>query len=142
MSMVNGSFSAPIPADNTKEAWSTVLGFAAGAGVAAVANPPNPMSAFTLYNTTSNVLRGTIAFSAGTVSAGGATSQTFLVPAGGTYSADFQDHDGDNAVGQLMSVDSISVIPVAVGAVTAEGSTLVASASTIAGVALVNFTAA
>jgi hypothetical protein len=142
MSISNGTFSAPVPADNTKEAWSSVVGFAAGAGVAAVINPPNPMSAFTLYNTTSNVLRGTIAFTAGTVSVGGAATQTFLVPASGTLSLDFQDHDGDNAIGQLMSIDSVTLLPVAVGAVTAEASTLIANAATIAGVALIDFTAA
>lgn len=142
MSISSGSFAAPIPADNTKEAWSSVVGFAAGAGVAQAINPPNPMSAFTLFNTTSNVLRGTIAFTAGTTAVGAAATQTFLVPAGGTLSVDFQEHDGDNAVGQLMSIDSVTLIPVTVGAITAEASTLAASAATIAGVALISFTAA
>jgi hypothetical protein len=100
------------------------------------------MSAFTLYNTTSNVLRGTIVFTAGTVSVGAAATQTFLVPGGGTLSLDFQDHMGDNATGQLMSIDSVTLLPVTVGAVTAEASTLVANAATIAGVALIDFTAA
>ena len=142
MSMTNGSFSAPIPPDNTKEAWSAVAAFAAGAGVAAVVNPPNPMSAYTLFNTTANVLRGTIAFTAGTISVGAPATQTFLVPAGGSISQDFQDHDGDNAIGQLMSIDSITLLPVAVGVVTADASTLVASPATTAGVALISFSAA
>ena len=142
MAVSSGAFAAPISPDLTKEAQSFVVGIPAGAGVAQVVNPGVPVQGFTFYNYTSNVLRGTVTFTAGVVSATGAALRTFLVPPGATYSADYSAHDGDNAVGAIDAIDSVSVVAVIPGAVTAEASTLGAATAAVAGLAYVNFTSA
>jgi hypothetical protein len=142
MSMTNGSFAAPISPDLTKAVESYVVGIPAGAGVAQVVNPTVPVQGLTAYNYTTNVLRGTVTFSAGVTGTNAAPVRTFLVPPGATYSLDFADHDGDNAVGAIDAIDSVSFIAVAPGAVTAEASTLVAATAAAAGLAYVNFAAA
>jgi hypothetical protein len=118
------------------------VGIPAGAGVAQVVNPTVPVQGLTAYNYTTNVLRGTVTFSAGVTGTNAAPVRTFLVPPGATYSLDFSDHDGDNAVGAVDAIDSVSFIAVAPGAVTAEASTLVAATAAAAGLAYVNFAAA
>jgi hypothetical protein len=142
MSMTTGSFSAPISPDLTKVIESYVVGVTAGAAVASVVNPTVPVQGLTAYNYTSNVMRGTVTFTAGITGVNAAALRTFLVPPGATYSVDFADHDGDNAVGAIDAIDSVSFIAVAPGAVTAEASTLVASTTTVAGNLYVNFTTA
>lgn len=142
MSMTNGSFAAPLTPDLTKAVESYVVGIPAGAGVAQVVNPTVPVQGLTAYNYTSNVLRGTVTFSAGVTGVNAAAVRTFLVPPGATYSLDFSDHDGDNAVGAIDAIDSVSLIAVAPGAVTAEASTLLAATAAVAGLAYINFASA
>jgi hypothetical protein len=142
MAATSGSFSAPISPDLSKEVVSYIVGIPAGAGVAQPVIPAVKTQAVTVFNTTANLLRVTVVFSAGIVAAGVAATRAFLVPAGATFSADFSDHDGDNANGAVDAITSLSVIAVASGAVTAEASTLLASAAAVAGVAVVNFVAA
>lgn len=138
MAMTNGSFAAPITPDLTKVVESYVVGIPAGAGVAQIVNPTVPVQGLTAYNYTTNVLRGTITLSAGVTGTNAVALRTFLVPPGATYSVDFSDHDGDNAVGAIDAIDSVSFIAVAPGDVTAEASTLVAAVAAAAGVAYVN----
>jgi len=142
MSMTNGSFAAPLTPDLTKAVESYVVGIPAGAGVAQVVNPTVPVQGLTAYNYTSNVLRGTVTFSAGVTGVNAAPVRTFLVPPGATYSLDFSDHDGDNAIGAIDAIDSVSLIAVAPGAVTAEASTLLAATAAVAGLAYINFASA
>lgn len=142
MSMTNGSFAAPISPDLTKVVESFVVGIPAGAGVAQIVNPSVAVQGLTAYNYTTNVLRGTITLSAGVTGTNVAALRTFLVPPGATYSVDFSDHDGDNAVGAIDAIDSVSFIAVDAGSVTAESSTLVAAAAAAAGLAYLNFVSA
>lgn len=142
MSLTNGSFAAPISPDTTKAVESYVVSIPAGAGVAQVVNPTVPVQGFTAYNYTTNLLRGTVTFSAGVVGVNAAPVRTFLVPPGATYSLDFADHDGDNAVGAVDAIDAVSFIAVAPGVATAEASTLVAATAASAGLAYVNFASA
>jgi hypothetical protein len=95
----------------------------------------------TTYNYTSNLIRGTVTFSAGIISTGVAATRTFLIPPGASASIDFADHDGDNAVGSIDGIDSVSYVAVNPGVVTAESSTLVAAAAAVAGSVYVNFAA-
>jgi hypothetical protein len=139
MSMTGGAFSAPISPDLTKEVQSFVVAIPAGVGVAQVVNPSVPVQSVTTYNYSSNVVRGTVTFSAGVVSTGIAATRTFLVPPGASASIDFADHDGDNAIGSVDGIDSISFIAVTPGVATTEASTLVATATAVAGLLYVNF---
>jgi hypothetical protein len=141
MSMTGGAFSAPISPDLTKEVQSFVVSIPAGAGVAQVVNPNVPVQSMTTYNYTSNLIRGTVTFSAGIISTGVAATRTFLIPPGASASIDFADHDGDNAVGSIDGIDSVSYVAVNPGVVTAESSTLVAAAAAVAGSVYVNFAA-
>jgi hypothetical protein len=140
--MTSGSFAAPISPDLTKAIESYVVGIPAGAGVAQLVSPTVSVQGLTAYNYTSNLLRGTVTFSAGVTGTNAAGVRTFLVPPGATYSVDFSDHDGDNAVGSVDAIESVEFIAVTPGAVTAEASTLTAAVSAVAGVAYVNFSAA
>jgi hypothetical protein len=140
--LTNGSFSIPLSPDVTKEVGAFVVGIPAGAGVAQVVNPAVPVQSVTAYNYTTNLIRGTVTFSAGVTATGVAATRTFLVPPGATYSLDFSNHDGDNAVGAIDAIDSISFIAVLPGAVTAEASALVAATAAVAGVVYLNFASA
>jgi hypothetical protein len=142
MSMTGGAFSAPISPDLTKEVQSFVVAIPAGVGVAQVVNPNIPVQSVTAYNYSSNVVRGTVTFSVGVVSAGVAATRTFLVPPGASASIDFADHYGDNATGSVDGVDSISFIAVIPGVTTTEASTLVAATTAVAGLMYVNFASA
>lgn len=142
MSMTNGSFAAPISPDLTKEVQSFVVAIPAGAGAAQVVNPTVPVQAFTAYNYSNNLVRGTVTFSAGVTASGVAATRTFLVPPGASASIDFADHAGDNAVGSVDGIDSVSFIAVDAGAATAEAGTLAATATASAGLVYVNFSAA
>lgn len=142
MSMTNGSFSVPLSPDVTKEVGAFVVGIPAGAGVAQVVNPAVPVQGLTAFNYTTNLLRGTVTFSAGVTANGIAATRVFLVPPGASYSLDFSDHDGDNAIGAIDAIESVSFIAVAPGAATAEASTLAAATAAVAGVAYVNFASA
>jgi hypothetical protein len=142
MSATSGSFNAPLSPDLSKEVVSYVVGIPAGTGIAQPVVPAVKTQAVTVFNTTANLLRVTVTFSAGIVAAGIAATRTFLVPAGATFSADFSDHDGDNATGAIDAIASLSVIAVAPGAVTAEASTLLASTAAVAGLLCVNLISA
>lgn len=139
MSTTNGSFSPVGAPDLSKAAESYVVAVAAGAGAAQVINPVQPQQSFTFFNTTNNWMRGIITYVAGVAGTG---TGAFLVPPGGTYTWDTADHDGDNALGSINSIESISVAPVAIGAATAAAETLSLSAAAVAGVAAINFASA
>ena len=142
MSMTSGNFSAIVSPDLTKEVQSYTVGVAAGAGVAQVVNPTIPVQATTVYNYTNNLMRAIVTFSVGITNTGAAATRTFLIPPGATASIDFADHDGDNAVGAIDGIDSLSlsaVTPVA-GAVT-EGGALALAAAATAGFVYLNFSA-
>jgi hypothetical protein len=144
MSITNGSFTAPIAPDLTKEAEGFVVAVAAGAGVAAVVNPAQPEQGATVFNVSNNWIRGTITFTAGVVALGAAATRVFVVPPGGTYSFDFADEGAtDSATGAIGAIDSISIIavtPPATGVV--EASTLAAATAAVAGYVAVNFASA
>lgn len=145
MSITNGSFSAPIAPDLAKEAEAFVYTIAAGAGVVGVVNPAQPQQGFTAYNVSNNAVRGTITFTAGIVAAGAAATRVFLIPAGGTYTADFADESlTDSATGAIGAIDSISYVPVTVPAAAgvAEVSTLAVAAAATAGFVVTNFASA
>jgi hypothetical protein len=141
LSMSSGAFSAPIAADLTKEVVSYVVAIPAGAGVAQVVDPAVPVQALTAYNYSSALVRAVVTFAAGITSTGVAATRTFLVPPGATASLDFADHDGDNAVGHVNAIESVSFIAVVPGAATAEASTLAAATAAVAGLVYVNFSA-
>jgi hypothetical protein len=138
MAMTGGSFSAPLSPDLSKEVGSFVAAIPAGAGVAQVVDPAVPVQSATLYNTSPNLVRATFTFTAGIVALGVAATRCILVPAGGTATVDFADHDGDNAVGALDGINSISVIAVIPGTVTTEASTLLAATAAVAGNVYIN----
>jgi hypothetical protein len=142
MAITSGSFNATLPPDLTKEVVSYVVGIPSGAGVAQAVTPAIKAQAVTVFNATANLLRCAVTFSAGIVSAGVAATRTFLVPAGGSFSVDFANHEGDNAVGAIDAITGISLIAVQPGTVTAEASTLVASTAAVAGLAYVNLASA
>ena len=141
MSMTNGSFAAPTSPDLTKEIQSFVVSVPAGAGAPQVVNPTVAVQAFTAYNYTNNLVRGTVTFSAGVTATGAIPTRSFLVPPGATASIDFADSDGDNALGAIDSIDVITFIAVIAGATTAEASTLATATAATAGLLYVNFSA-
>lgn len=142
MSQTNGSMTAIVAADLTKVTEAYVVNVAAGAGAAQVVNPTVPVQSATVYNYTNNLMRGTVTFSAGITGVNAAALRTFLVPAGATYTIDFADHDGDNAIGAVDAIDSISFIAVQAGAGVAEASTLIAAVAALAGQVYCNFASA
>ncbi len=145
MSLTNGSFSAPTAPDLAKELESQVGVIAAGAGVAMVFNNLQPQQGATIYNVSNNVVRGTVALTAGTVAIGAAATRTFIVPAGGTYSFDLADEGAtDSATGAIGSIDSIRIVPVTVPAVAGvtEASVLVVAAAATAGYVAINWASA
>lgn len=145
MSLTSGSFSAPTPPDLAKEAEGFTYTILAGAGVAGVVNPAQPQQGFTAFNVSNNAVRGTITFTAGIVAAGGAATRVFLIPAGGTYSADFADEGTtDSVTGAIGAIDSISFVPVSlpVAAGVVEDSTLAVAAAATAGYVAINFASA
>jgi len=73
--MTNGSFSAPLAADLTKEIQSFVAYIPAGAGVAQVVNPSVPVQGVTAYNYTANLVRATVTFTAGITTTGAAAAE-------------------------------------------------------------------
>lgn len=145
MSITNGSFSAPVSPDLSKELESQVGTIAAGAGAAMVFNPAQPQQGATVYNVSNNVIRGTVTLTAGTVALGAAATRAFTVPAGGTYSFDLADEGlTDSATGAIGAIDSISIVPVTVPAAAgvAEASTLAVAVAATAGYVVVNFASA
>lgn len=142
MSATHGSFAAPISPDLTKVVESYVVNVVAGAGAAQVVNPTVPVQAVTVYNYTTNIMRATVVFSAGITGVNAPALRTFLVPPGASYSVDFADHAGDNAVGAIDAIDSISFIAVQSGAAVAEASTLAAAIAASAGQVYANFVSA
>ena len=85
-----------------------------------------------------------MAFTAGITAVGAAATRVFLIPPGGTYSADFADEGAsDNAIGALNAIDSVSLIAViAPAAGVVEASTLLAATAAIAGYVAINFASA
>lgn len=142
MAMTGSSVRSSIPADTTKEVVSYIVAIPAGAGVAQVVNPAVPVQAVMVDNNTSNLIRGLVTFTAGITSATPAAQRVFLVNPGSVVHIDFSDHDGDNAVGSIDAIDSVSFTAVQPGAVTAEASTLAASTAAVAGMMVVNLTSA
>lgn len=140
--MTGGAFSAPISPDLTKEVQSFAVSIPTGVGVAQVVNPNVSVQSLTAYNYSSNLIRGTITFSAGVVTTGAPATRTFLVPPGASASLDFAEHDGDNATGSVDGIDSVSFIAVSPGVVTTESSTLTPAVNAVAGLVYVNFAAA
>lgn len=140
MATTAGSFNAPTLPDLAKEVQSFVAVIPAGAAVAQVVNPTVAVEALTGYNYSQNLLRATVTFTAGITATGAAATRTFLIPPGATASYDWaSEGSSDNAQGSLGAIESLSVIAVTAGAATAEASTLVANATSAAGLAYFNF---
>jgi hypothetical protein len=124
MAITGGTFSAPLSPDLTKEVGSYAVAIPAGAGVVQLIDPSVAFQSATIYNPTRNLIRATITFSIGILTTGLAATRCKLIPPGGTDTIDFSDHDGDNAVGAIDAIDSISFVAVMPGTTTAEASTL------------------
>jgi hypothetical protein len=140
LSTTAGSFNAPTLPDLAKEVQSFVAVLPAGAAVAQVIDPTVPVEAVTAYNYSQNLLRATVTFTATITATGAAATRTFLIPPGATASYDWADEaSSDNAQGSIGAIASLSVIAVTAGAATAEASTLVANATSVAGLAYFNF---
>lgn len=139
MSTTSGSFAAILQPDLTKEAVGYTVGVAAGAGAAQVVNPAVPVQSVTIYNYTTNLMRATVTFTEGITSTG---TRTVLVPPSATATVDFANNDGDNAVGAIDGIDSVSLIAVtpAAGAVT-EASMIPEATAAVAGFVYLNFAA-
>jgi hypothetical protein len=114
----------------------------AGASVAQVVNPSVPMQGLTVFNYTTNLVRGIVTLTAGITGTNAVGLRTFLVPPGGSYSVDFADHAGDNASGAIDAIDSVSFSAVLAGVATAEASTLATNGTTVAGSLFINFASA
>jgi hypothetical protein len=142
MAATSGSFNAALSPDLSKEVVSFVVAIPAGGGTITTVTPTVKTQAVTVFNPTPNLIRATVIFSAGVVAAGAAATRTFLVPTGATFSADFSDHDGDNAIGAVDAIAGISFTAVAPGAATAESSTLTAATAAVAGLIFANFLSA
>jgi len=143
MSTTNGSFSLSALPDLTKSSAGFAVALGAGASVVSVVDPKEPQQAFTVFNTTSNWLRGRITFVAGIT---GVDQQAFIVPPGGTYTWDSADHDGDNAVGSLDAIELIEFDVLDMATVTAgnvvDAPSIGPAANVIPGVFAINFASA
>lgn len=134
----SGTFNAGQTADNDKKIGSHVAVIPA-AGTAQVVNPADNQNAVTVYNlSTVNMVRATVTFVAGIVGDATAAQQTFLVPAGGTFSVDFSNNAG-SVSGLIGAIESVSFVSVAIPAATSEASTLPALAAAAGAVVVANF---
>jgi hypothetical protein len=142
MAATSGALTATITPDLTKEVASFVVAIPAGLGIITTVIPAVKTQSVTIFNPTANLIRATFTFSPGIVSAGVAATRAVLVPAGATFSADFSDHDGDNAVGAIDAITNVSFTAVNIGSTTAEASTLANATAAIAGMVIANFLSA
>lgn len=125
----SGSFTPPnssaVAFDPTKELGSFVVGIPAATNLPQVVNPAVDQQSFTVFNTSSSFVRGTVTFQAGITATGAAATRAFLVPPAGTYSMDFGS-DYVDVAGNIEAIDSIIFVGVTIGTTTAEASTLTA----------------
>lgn len=148
MSLTSGSFAltpVPVAPDLAKEVESHIITIVAGAGVAQVSNPAQNQQGFLVFNNSTNLIRGTVTFSAGIVAAGGAATRTFLIPANGTLAQDYADESTtDSVAGSIGAIDSISFVPVTAPAAAgvAESSTLAVATAATAGNIIVDYLSA
>lgn len=132
------AISQPV-ADNAKNVGSNVVAIAAGAGVAQVVTPIVPQHGLTVENMTSNWIRLSWTFTAGIVAGGAAANRVSLIPPNRGWTFDFGDHAGDNALGEITPVTSVSVIAVAAPTATIESGALTAATAATAGLVVMNW---
>lgn len=139
MSLTNGSFNASAVVDPAKGSAGYIAEIAAAVAFSQTLTLPagRAQQGMTIYNTSGSLLRGTITYAAGTVFAGPAAEQAFLVPPGGVYSVDLSD-DGSADFSAIQSV-IFETVAAPIPGPFAEASTLAAAAATSAGLLLVNF---
>ena len=142
MAVLGGGMSTTVPPDNTKAVESFIVNVAAGAAAAQVVTPTVPMQSAFVYNATSNLMQGTVTFNAGITGVNVAAKRVFLVPAGATHAVDFSAHDGDNAVGAVDTILSISFRAVLNGTGVVSGDLAPAATAAIAGPVYVNLASA